>query len=1051
MSLLLGATLVIGPLEFQQPWWLVAIPVLWALSWWIARKSLAGMESAWKVMALVVRLIVIVLLVGALAEPWWRKQATELAVTAIVDASDSIPTEQRPRVRGYFEALAEAGDATGRDNGRLGFVTVARDASVAALPSRLVRTLDVEHQGQRDASNLAAGLRLALAVAPKDAGNRLLLVSDGNQTAGNLLAAAQVAQSLGIPVDVLPVEYTYDGEVIVDRVVSPPTAREGETMNVRVVMQASKPARGRLNLLLNGQPIDLDASTPAIGTPVELRSGQNVLQVPVTALATGPQKFEAVFESDTRDGRFVGDTLAQNNRGESVTFVSGEGRVLVIRDDPNESGDLERALREANIRADVVSSTAAPAGLSDLAGYEAVVMVNQSAYNFSQRQQEELRQFVSDTGGGLLMIGGPNAFGAGGWIGSPLEEALPIRLDPPQKRQMPKGALALCIHSIEMPDGTFYGKKVSEAAVSRLSRLDLVGINEYNWNTGRHEWVYEMAPVGDGTAVRRAINRLTFGDMQDFTPSFQQCFDALMKAEAGQRHMIVISDGDPQPPPASLLQRFRDNRITVSTVGVYPHSTGDLSRLEEIARFTGGRFYSVTTQAGLATLPEIFTKEAMTVRRSLIWERPGGGVTPQMVGGTDALRGIGQVPNINGYVVTAEREGLAQVSATIRGSDPATADPLLAQWQYGLGRVVAYTSDATTRWGGQWVGWQGYRQFWEQHVRWVLRPQGSPNVRVSTESAGDSTRVTVEAFDTQGERMSFARFRGRLARPDGSGEDVVLQQVGPGRFQAVVPTELSGSYVLSLRYSGSDPTAAGGVIEGAVQAAISRPFADEYRALTDNRALLRQVAEATGGRVLSGDPNTDRLWDKEGIELPVATTPIWLTVALAGVALFLVDVGIRRVRIDPAMIGRWLRRITGRSTAADASQVGSLRAARASARQRIEASTKAGGTQLSPAELERQARQAVKDAAATAGVKFEASAQQQREATSQGPVALGGADVAPGKTPTKARPTDAGGAGAGGAQRPGGAGEEGMNRLMQAKKKAREGMKDEPPAPGLGG
>ncbi|HLP84158.1 MAG TPA: glutamine amidotransferase, partial [Phycisphaerales bacterium] len=544
-----------------------------------------------------------------------------------------------------------------------------------------------------------------------------------------------------------------------------------------------------------------------------------------------------------------------------------------------------------------------------------------------------------------------------------------------------------------------------------------------------HRWVHPLSPVGDGTAIKRAINALTFGDMQDFTPSFQLSLNSLKDADAGQKHMIVISDGDPSMPPVSLLQEFKDNGITCSTVEVFPHSGADSSRMEEIARLTGGRHYFVNTQAGLAKLPEIFMKEAMTVRRSLIWES-GKGVTPSLLpGASSTLRGVTSVPVINGYVVTAEREGLALTTAKVIGADPDQGDPLLAQWQYGLGRVVAYTSDASTKWNASWVGWQGYRQFWEQHVRWTMRPQGSANVRVLTETKGDNTLVTIEALDTKGERLSFANFRGRLAKPDGTGEGVEFTQVAPGRYQATVPTELSGSYVLSARYAASDANVAGGVLEGAVQAAISRPFADEYRVLRDNTALLTQIAELTGGRVLTGDPRVDALWDRTALEMPVAKTPIWLTVAIIGLILFVLDVGVRRVRLDAQMVLNVFRRAFGKSAVATGN-VGGLKAAREQARAKIQARAASGGTQLSSEQLAKQAKEEAQRAVSTAGRKFEATTEQLKGAS--GNIAMGGADAKPQKIEEKARPVDQ-------PQQPG----EGMSRLMQAKKKAREGMEDE--------
>ena len=873
--------------------------------------------------------------------------------------------------------------------------------------------------GTRKAKNVSKPLRGQFAkanVEPK----AIVLATDGNETVGNLLQAAETAKALKVPVDVLPLKYKYTNEVMVQQLVAPAAAREGENIALRAVLRAVTAARGRLVILMNGEIVTSEV--------VDLRPGLNVLSQTVTAQKSGPQKFEAVFEPMTEGGRVVGDEIEENNKGQSVTFVSGEGRLLVLTETEQEAAALVKVMTEAKIRAEVRPSADAPQTLTDWNAFDAVVLINQASYGFSQKQQEELRQYVHDTGGGLVMIGGPDSFGAGGWIGSPLEDALPVKLDPPQKRQMPRGALALVMHSVEMPEGVFFGRKVCEQAVNALSRLDLAGIIEYGWNGGT-EWVHPLAPVGDGSAIKRSIQKLMFGDMPDFSPSLEMALTGLTAAAAGQRHVIMISDGDPSPPSSTLLDKYLAQRITISTVGVFPHGGGDTSRMQWISKYTGGRHYHIDTQKALATLPQIFIKEAQTVRRSLIWEGPP--FQPSVVGLTETMRGMGSVPPISGYVVTAEREGLSLI--TLKGKE---GDPILAQWQYGLGKVVAYTSDATTRWNASWVEWSNFRAFWEQHLRWAMRPGGSANVKVITENKGDHTVITVEALDKAGERLNFAQFKGRLAGPDGAGIDVNLSQAGPGRYQATVPTADAGSYVLSLRYAAPDTTQEDGVMEGSVQAAVNRPFADEYRTLEDNTPLLTQVAQMTGGRVLEGDSRKDDLWSREGLTMPVSRRAIWLFVALAGLTLFLVDVGVRRVRIDIPAMARWVGALFGRSAVKTGTPLGNLRAAREQAQKKM--SERMAGASLTPEQLAQEARSAAQRATQEAGkgretakAKFEASPEQLKRSKTE--IAMGGADVKPEAIKAKPRPVDGGTN-----QQPG----EGMSRLMQAKKKAREEMGD---------
>jgi uncharacterized membrane protein/Mg-chelatase subunit ChlD len=1002
------ASIVIGGVQFDEPLWLYVFPILAIVFIWLARQSLSGLGTRARQLALVARLLALALLLGALARPQWREEAKHVALTAILDSSRSVP---QARQKAAEEYIAQSRAADKDESDALGVISVGETAVVQALPLPLNRVVERNNIGNDLATDLAAGVRLAMAVRPENAAYRLLLITDGNETSGSLLQAAEAAKAAHIPIDILPVRYQSDAEVTVDQLVAPTTARMGESLNLRVVLTSTKPAKGRLNLLLNDEPVDLDPDSPATGQVVSLAPGSNVLTIPLTIPRAGPQRFRAVFEPMADASGKTGDTILENNEALAVTFVSGQGKVLVIAKAETQPAlePLLNVFREAKIAAEVSSADRAPQSLTELNAYDAIVLADESGYDFSQQAQEDLRQYVHDSGGGLVMIGGPDSFGAGGWIGSPLEDALPVRMDPPQKRQMPRGALMLITHSVEMPSGVSWGKKTATAAIDALSRLDLAGIVEYQGGSSA-TLVHPLSEIGDGSAIKRSINRLVFGDMFDYSAAFTVAIAALQNADAGAKHIILISDGDAQPPTTQQIQTMKKSKITVSTVGVFPHSKGDLGNLKSIAEGTGGNHYEVTDDNGLGHIVQIFIKEAQTVKRALIWE--GTPFSPAFVGAAaENLRGFGSFPPLSGYIVTGEREGLAMV--TLRGKEN---DPIAAQWQYGLGRSLAFTSDATSRWNSQWIAWPGFRAFWEQSLRWVMRPTGNANMRVTTERDGDTTKVVVEATDQSGERLNFARFKGRLAGPNGAAQDIDLQQVGPGRYEGRVETKASGSYVASLRYAAPDPQGKG-LMEGTVQAAITKPFADEFRAMSDNLPLLQQVAAMTGGNVLEGDIDKDRLWRRDGLTMPVALTPIWMVFACAGIGVFLIDVGVRRVRIDLEAIRRAFLSRSERAKAGQ--QIGALKSAREAARRAIEQRSQARGS-----------GETYTPSPDTAKVKFEATPEQLKRASE---AAIAGAEGPGAPSPSKQDPKKPD-------SKP--AEEGGLSRLKQAKRRARDDMQE---------
>ncbi|MCU0688397.1 MAG: glutamine amidotransferase [Phycisphaerales bacterium] len=1061
-SIALHSALSLAMLEFNRPvWWLVMIPLGVAIIW-IGRKSLSGLSSRTRKFALVARLIVAALLIGALAEPQWRRQSKDVAVTLLVDASRSAPDDLLKQTRTF---LVEAAKGAKPDD-MIGFVTVARNAGIQAIPRKIVETsaeLDAKNAVNPDATDLAAGVRAAMSIMPPNAANRLLLISDGNETMGDLMDAARAAEAAKVPIDVVPVRYAIEREVIVDRLLSPATARPGEIANLRVVLTATRPTDGQLTVLINDQPVDLDPQGPGFSSPVTLVAGTNVQTVPVRLPDRGPVKFSAVFEP-TRAGAGGGDTLTENNRADSVTFISGGARVLVIRNSQEtaeaQAGPLIRAINASvgsgGRTVDVRTARDAWASVAELASYDCVVLVNAAAFEFTEAQQQELRSYIHDLGGGLVMTGGDQAFGAGGWIGSTLADALPIKLDPPQKRQMPRGALGLIMHSCEMPEGNFWGRRTAEAAINSLQAQDYAGVIEYNWQ-GRDPWVFPMAIVGDKSAALRSLGGLTFGDAPEFESLMSATITALEGVQAGQKHAIIISDGDPTPPTDRTLQRFVNAKVSVSTVLVFPHNafanSTESRTMQRVARATGGNYYEITNNTGnLNSLPEIFIKEAQTVKRSLIWE--GDPTRPQIVTMTEGLRGISQVPSVTGYVVAADREGLSQI--VLRGPEN---DPILAQWQHGLGRVVTFTSDAAPKWGTAWLNWDQFRQFWDQHLKWAMRPATNPNIRVVTVDQGDRTQVIVEAVDNDGARLNFLRWTNRVVTPGNEARAFDLVQTGPGRYEATIDSASSGVYTLNMSWQDPASGASGGASgtaggsgapanRGSVQAAVTRPFADEFRALRDNAALLEQVAQRTGGRVLdftSTDPSRGpaAMWSREGLTIPVSLRPIWLAAALIGLGLFLADVALRRVRIDPRAIGRKIGALFGASKSAATTQMESLAQAREKARQRLAERRAAipgapGGGAGSGNGIERTALAPPgldpATAASMASRKFVASAAELAEGAKAVEAATRGGATGSGAAPVVTRSQ--------GTKDGGGEGESGMSRLMKAKKRAQDELKE---------
>ena len=866
-------------MQFERPLFLLLlallVPVL--VLAWRSRSS----EERWKWWSsLVLRSLVVLALVAALAQPSFVRRGEALTTAFVLDRSRSIPVPLLASSRDFAQKLVEGKE---KQEDRVAAITVGREAEIVSQPDARSIIPDAEHAGDRDASNIAAGIRQALSILPPDTANRIVLVSDGNENVGNALAEAEVARANGIPIDVIPIEYEAANEVVFETLRAPTRARPGQTADLRLLLRSQGPAKGTVYLRDGGRPVDLDPSTPGEGLAVDLEAGPRTITVPFPLEGAGTRRFEAVFEPADASQ----DSMLENNRATAVTFVDGSGQVLVVDGSGGvESAPLANALSSSQMDVTVIGPEALGEQGALLSGYDAVLLVNVPRWSIDGETDRLLRSYVHDLGGGLMMLGGDKSFGAGGWINSEVSNVLPVKLDPPATRQMVRGGLVLIVHSCEMPQGNYWAQQVAIAAIEALTRLDLIGIiTLVNGPT----WSHPLQEAGDKSAALAAARSMIVGDMFDFEGSVQMSVKALTESKAGQRHIIIISDGDPAPPSAPTLASAIASKITITTIMVSGHGTQqDYVNMKYMAEHTGGRFYEVTNPKNL---PKIFTKEASVVSRSLLVEgdfQPG--VSPSIGG---PIRGLQGVPRLSGYVLTVPREGLSQIEISNTTEDG--QDPIYAYWNHGLGRAIAFTSDAGTRWTTGWTSWGEYRAFWEQSVRWLLRPAVPANAQIRSRVEGEVAIVDLEVFNAAGGFATDLNPDAALVGPSGRGEPLTVVQTGPGRWRTEFPASEAGSYLVNFGLgAGEDGRRA------TMQASVSVPYPKEFRTVRDNRALLEQIADKTGGRVLAMTTAAESIdaFLRDNLPIPESARRMWDLMAILAAVFFLLDVAVRRVAID---------------------------------------------------------------------------------------------------------------------------------------------------------
>ncbi|MDP7005432.1 MAG: hypothetical protein QF718_04405 [Phycisphaerales bacterium] len=875
------------PIQFDRPGWLVLlvllIPVIF-LAWsGISRRGSNGRAIA----STVTRCIIVILLSVAISRPVWNKSGRGVSLVTILDRSHSIPRQlQSEAVRVLGEWTSPERRST---DDRLAVISTGRDSVIGSMPDHLTVFEPPLNDPVAEATNLYKGVQLALAILPRDTSSRILLVSDGNETDGQVLAAADLAKASGVPIDVLPMKYEHDNEVMIEKIIAPSQLRKGQLVPVRIILRSIGKSTGTLHLLRNGDEIDLSPDVKDSGLPLSLESGVNAVVFDIPVNVGGPQKFEAMWVPNDST-----DTISANNTGVYVSFVAQSGRVMLVTQDPSTSSHLCDILVSSGLQVEVISPQEIPRDSIGFSSIDAVILVDVPRWSLDDLQEQHLFTFVHDLGGGLIMTGGPTSFGSGGWIGSQLEQAMPIRCEPPQSRKLSRGALALIMHSCEMPEGNYWGQKMAAAAIESLSELDYIGIIEYDWNGGdgtvnNSGWTLPLQLAGDKVKALDAVNSLVFGDMQDFESPMQLAFDGLVDLDAAQRHVIIITDGDPIGPSQELLIDYQNAEVTVSTVMVGGHgSATDKQKMEGIAVVTGGRFYLVDDPN---MLPNIFIKEAQLNSRSLIQEGDTWDVTMrQSVSGP--IREIKSVPPINGYVVTGLKGGFAETPLVVYANDG--EDPIFAWWHYGLGKSIAFTSDLGDRWSIQWPSWIGFPDFWEGCVRWSMRGAVPTNMMVTSRVEGERGIVDIEAIDEDEGFLNFLRSKAVVVDPNGEAKPISFKQSGPGRYHAEFDAVNTGAWLVNISFQD-----ASGESTGRMSTAVTVPYPKEYSTTTHNSSLLQELASRTDGRVLSFDDlEFINLFDETDLEVPQSPQSIWDLLAILAASMLIIDVAIRRLWID---------------------------------------------------------------------------------------------------------------------------------------------------------
>jgi len=886
-------------LDIDHPVWLllVLVGVLSAFWGW---RAMRGIPKGRRALAVGSRALLLITLALAMSGVYRVQKADELTLIGVVDVSGSVqsfarfgtdelgqPIDIDQAARGFLARSL----GSRQDDDRIALVAFDGNAGVVAAPSRAGVLDRSVTKTPIDGSDLPGAIERARSLVPPDSNARIVVFSDGRSTTPGLDRVPGDVQ-----IDVVPIRYQIDEEVIVESVEVPTRALPGAQIEARVVIRSLAQSSGELRISDNGNPIDLNGEASGNAMRVVLDPGQRVLLVPMTLGPSRVHRFEAQFIPDEIEAgkQYSGDTSLQNNRAGGVTMTRSRGRVLVVsptgQGGTRESAELERVLGTQQWVIEHRLPSAFPGDLLDLESFDLVVLVNTPRDGLPNGSDGLLSAYAQDLGGGVIFVGGCEALGAGGWQGSVIEEILPVKLDVADDLITPQVAVVLVLDSSGSMRRNLAGSSRSQqqianesaaAALEILDERDLIGVVSFSNNA---QTVVEIGTNDRPESTRARIESIGSGGGTNIGAGLRVAQRMLESVEASTKHVVLLSDGESMNPGElpGLADEMGRQGIKVSTIAV--GDAADEQGMRDVAKRSDGVYYRVLNPS---VLPTIFLKAIRVVRTPMVRE---GDFAPIVLDSQSPATGtLGALPTLGGLVMT-ERIGDDPRVRTPIVSDK--GEPVLAYHQAGLGRVAVFTSDVGY-WARDWIGDPVFAQLWGTLSAWTMRSGDESPGELMISMKGSSAEVEYNAIDEQGAPIDGLTVELQQYDQSGQTQSITLTQVGAGRYTGQTLAMSPGVHVLIASPSDGgralQPTIAGLEVSGSA----------EFAHLDADPQSLIDLAQRSGGRVFDlGSTETVDLFSREGLTIRQSLQPVWTVLIAIAFVLFLIDLAMRRVAFD---------------------------------------------------------------------------------------------------------------------------------------------------------
>ena len=749
-------------------WLLLLILPIGAYAFTLARRPPWRMRGA-----LACRLLAMALLVLALCQPSVPLASRSAHLIFLLDVSESVDLAAARKACAELKRL-EGTLRRGDSSSSFMFANGLREASPEAMEETLRKwdagATDDSFRGETRLADALLSARLAF---PADKAKRMVVFTDGAETAREL--ATSLAQLKAEGIDVIVSETAGASKPEAALVSFKSSAKEaflGETLRFEAIASANVKMKAKLRIT--------NKAVLVKELPLELEAGKGT---------------RASFEFPARKG--LGDEWTAeivpehdqfplNNKASCKVNVKGGAKLLALHVKPERLRPFAKAMREQDIDVEIRGRQGLPGSIREMLEFDAIMLADIPATSMTTSQMEALKSYVRDYGAGLIMTGSENSFGLGGYFKTPVEDVLPLLSRYQKEKEQPSLGIVFVIDKSGSMDGEkiAMAREAAKAAIEVLSHNDYVGVVAFD---GSPYKVCEMVSMANSQEAIAGIDSIAAGGGTSMHPGMAMGKEMLSSSSAKIKHMILLTDGMSEPGDfLGLASEMSDMSMTVSTVAL--GSDADRALMARIADLGRGRYYEA---AEASTMPRIFSKEAIEASRSAIKEEP---FNPVKTGSADFLDGLdfASAPPLMGYVMTRARPAAKVLLLTENG------DPLLATGRFGLGSSAAFASDASSQWASEWLDWKGYGKFWSQLARSLMRSASSSGISVESFRRGDDTVFRTTCLDQAGNPRDFIDWDASVSIGDAAPAKLEPRQCGCGVYELSVKIPDGSSCELRL-------------------------------------------------------------------------------------------------------------------------------------------------------------------------------------------------------------------------------------------------------------